>query len=336
METILITGGAGFVGVPLTTALLKAGHKVTVYDLFLFGDKQLFKHLDRELEDNLTLIKGDIRNIAALEKCMKGIDHIIHLACISNDPSFELNPKLGKEINYDCLPSILQRSRDNGIKRFIYASSSSVYGLSTEPEVHEDIALRPITDYAKYKALGEKTVLSYATDAFCPTIIRPATVCGVSPRQRLDVVVNILTHHAFINKKILIFGGEQLRPNIHMDDMVQAYLLLLNAPEHKIRNQAFNAGEENRSVKEIAEIIHKVASSDLSDEILLEVFPSDDKRSYHLNSNKIKEVLGWRKSKGIEDASRDLLKKLAIGHLPESMDSSDYFNIKKLKEINLS
>ena len=217
---IFITGGAGYVGSSLVPKLLELGHEVTVFDLMIYGEEILTNH------KKLKKIKGDLRNIELLENKIRGHDIVIHLACISNDPSFELNPKLGKSINYDAFEPLVKISRDNNISRFIYASSSSVYGVKKEKNVTEDMILEPLTDYSKFKGGCEKILNKYKSDNFITTTIRPSTVCGYAPRQRLDLVVNILTNHAFHNRKIKVFGGKQLRPNIHIDDMVGSYIAI--------------------------------------------------------------------------------------------------------------
>ena len=219
---IFITGGAGYVGSMLATSLAKKGYQVTVLDLFMY-EKELFNNINQ-----IKSVKGDIRDLKLLQKVLPGHDILIHLACISNDPSFELNPTLGKSINHDSFEPLVKLSLKNNIQKFIYASSSSVYGISDEKNVHENIELKPLTDYSKYKADCEKILLKYSSKNFCTTIIRPATVCGYSIRQRLDVVVNILTNIAYHKREITVFGGKQLRPNIHIDDMVNLYELMIN------------------------------------------------------------------------------------------------------------
>lgn len=236
IKSIYITGGAGYVGAMLVPRLLEEGYKVTVLDLMIYGEDVLKDH------HNLTKIKGDIRDQDVLNKTIPGHDSVIHLACISNDPSFELNPNLGKSINLDAFRPLVEISKKNGVKRFIYASSSSVYGIKEEPNVTEDFTLEPLTDYSKFKADCEKILNQYLSDDYTTVTIRPATVCGYSPRQRLDVVVNILTNLAYHKREISVFGGGQLRPNIHIDDMVDAYLVLLRAPKEKIAGDVFNAG----------------------------------------------------------------------------------------------
>jgi nucleoside-diphosphate-sugar epimerase len=246
MKKIFITGGAGYVGSRLVPRLLSLGHKVTVYDLMIYGENVLENHI------NLKKIKGDIRNIDLFNENLKGHDVIIHLACISNDPSFELNPKLGKSINLDAFEPMVKSSLKNKVNQFIYASSSSVYGIKKEKNVTEDMILEPLTDYSKFKGDCEKILNKYSSDDFITTTIRPSTVCGYAKRQRLDLVVNILTNHAFHNREIKVFGGDQLRPNVHIEDMVDSYIAILNADYKKINSQIFNVGFKNQTVKRIS------------------------------------------------------------------------------------
>src|SRR3989338_7420146 len=224
IKSVLVTGGAGYVGSVLVPKLLKNGYQVKVVDLYIYGEAVLDQVKDHP---NLKQIKGDIRDKALLAKELIGVDAVIHLACISNDPSYELNPDLGKSINYDAMVNLVDISKKAGIKRFIYASSSSVYGIKEEENVTEDLPLEPLTDYSKYKALGEEYLLKQRDPDFVVLILRPATVCGYSPRLRLDLSVNILTNHAVNKSKITVFGGEQKRPNIHIDDITDLYVKTL-------------------------------------------------------------------------------------------------------------
>ncbi len=231
LQTILVTGGAGYVGAVLVPQLMAAGFHVKALDLYIYGQDVLDDVKDHP---NLEQIKGDIRDKALLEKIIPGCDAVIHLACISNDPSFELDPELGKSINYDAFLPLVTISKASGVKRFIYASSSSVYGIKEEDQVTENLPLMPLTDYSKYKAICEDFLLKEATDDFIVTVIRPSTVCGYSPRMRLDLTVNILTNHAINKGQISVFGGEQKRPNLHIEDMTDLYLFLLKQPDEKI------------------------------------------------------------------------------------------------------
>ena len=326
MKKVFITGGAGYVGAVMVPHLLDKGFEVTVLDLMIYGEHVLQRH------DNLNAVKGDIRDQDLLKKLISGHDAVIHLACISNDPSFEMNPELGKSINLDAFRPLVEISKNSNVKRFFYASSSSVYGIKEEPNVHEEMELEPLTDYSIFKADCEKILAEYQSNDFTTATIRPATVCGYSPRQRLDVVVNILTNLAYHKREISIFGGDQLRPNIHIADMVEAYMVLLRAPKEKIAGQIFNAGYENQSVKDIAEIVKNTVGSDVK----LITTPTDDNRSYHISSNKIKTELGFVAKHTIKDAVEGLCEAFDKKLLPNSLEDQMYFNIKRMQNISLS
>ena len=322
---IFITGGAGYVGTLLTLKLLSLGHKVTVYDLMIYGENVLEDH------PNLRKVFGDVRDFKKIEDTIIDHDVVIHLACISNDPSFEINPKLGKSINLDSFRPLVEISKALNVNRFIYASSSSVYGVKDTPNVNESMSLNPLTDYSIFKADCEKILAEYKSDDFTTVTLRPATVCGFSPRQRLDVVVNILTNIAFHNRKITIFGGDQLRPNIHIDDMIDAYVTLLDAPHDIINGEIYNVGHENHSVRQLAEIVKLIIGPDVK----LETIPTDDHRSYHISSDKIKVDLNFECKRSIEQAVKDLKKSFESGLLPNSLNDEKYFNLKKMQSINL-
>ena len=323
---IFVTGGAGYVGAVLVPRLLSEGYEVTVLDLMIYGEEVLRSH------PKLSLIKGDIRDKMLLKNSVPGHDCVIHLACISNDPSFELNPDLGRSINLDAFKPLVQISRDSGVERFVYASSSSVYGIKSEHDVHEEMAVEPLTDYSRFKADCETILLEQQSPEFTTVTIRPATVCGYSPRQRLDVVVNILTNLAYHNRKITVFGGDQLRPNIHIEDMVQAYITLLTAPKRFVAGKIFNAGFENQPVRELAQIVKRV----IGDDVVLEKQSTNDTRSYHISSKKIKKELGFEPRHTIEDAVVDLRNAFDAKKLPDSMGNEKYFNIRRMQSINLS
>ena len=325
MKKIFITGGAGYVGCFLADYLISKGYFVTVYDLFIYGDNVF------ENKKNINCVKGDIRDKNLFRDSIRGHDVVIHLACISNDPSFELNPKLGKSINLDAFEPIVKISKEEKIERFIYASSSSVYGIKDIENVHEEIDLEPITDYSKFKAKCEKILNEYIDENFSGVTIRPATVCGYSKRQRLDVIVNILTNLGFHNKKITVFGGDQLRPNIHIKDMARAYEKLIEADRNSVNGQVFNAGWENKSVSEIA----KTVKNELGEDIRLIVTPTNDNRSYHISSEKIKKVLDFETKFTISDAIKDLKKAFEKGLLNDPLNNPDYVNIKKMQNIDL-
>jgi nucleoside-diphosphate-sugar epimerase len=329
MKKVLITGGAGYVGSVLTPQLLKAGYHVTVYDKMYFGN-----HLPKG-HPNLRLIEGDIRDTAKLAKAFAGIEAVLNLGCISNDASFELDEKLSTSVNLDAFEPMVIAAKKAGVKRFIYCSSSSVYGVSDKPEVTEDHPLVPLTHYNKYKGMCEPLLWKHQGPGFTCVTIRPATICGYSPRMRLDLSVNILTNHAINNGKITVFGGSQLRPNLHIQDMCDLYQLLLNAPDEKISGQTFNAGYQNQSIMDIAKIVRRVVKEEFPDmgEIEIVTTPTDDIRSYHINSDKIARVLGFRPKYSIEDAVRDMCKAFKAGKLPNSMTDDLYFNVKRMKVL---
>jgi len=325
MKKIFITGGAGYVGSKLVPKLLKLGYEVTVLDLMIYGENVLNSH------EKLKKIKGDIRNKSLLEKIIPGHDSVIHLACISNDPSYELNPTLGKSINYDAFEPLVKVSVESNVNRFIYASSSSVYGIKKEKNVTEDMKLEPLTDYSKFKGECEKILNCYKSDNFITTTIRPSTVCGYAKRQRLDLVVNILTNHAFHNREIKVFGGDQLRPNVHIEDMTDSYLAILAAPTKKINGQIFNVGFRNQSVNELAEDVKKVIGNDVN----IVNTKSDDNRSYHVSSEKIKDILGFETKYTVKDAVLDLKKAFEKKLLTNTFNDEFFFNIKRMNNINL-
>lgn len=317
---ICITGGAGFVGCVLVPKLLSLGHTVTVLDLFWFGNKL-------PLVNKCKQIKGDIRNRVHLDRAFKGQDAVIHLACVSNDPCFEVNPALGKEINYSCFSHIMRAVSHAGVKRFIYASSSSVYGVSELDKVTESSPKKPLTDYSKYKLQCELELAHFHGD-FCWTILRPATVCGYSPRQRLDLVVNILTAQAAKNKTVTIHGGEQFRPNIHISDMVDAYVHVLNQDEAKVHAKVYNVGFENLTLNQIADQVSEVFGG-----VEKIVEPVKDERSYRVCSDLITSDLGFKPKKSIKDAISDL-KKAIKDHRVNPGESWNY-NLKRMKELSI-
>ena len=325
MKKVFITGGAGYVGAVMVPHMLEQGFKVTVLDLMIYGEHVLQKH------ENLNAIKGDIRDQDLLKKIIPGHDIVIHLACISNDPSFEMNPVLGKSINLDAFRPLVEISKNSNVKRFFYASSSSVYGIKEEPNVHEEMELEPLTDYSIFKADCEKILAEYQSDTFTTVTIRPATVCGYSKRQRLDVVVNILTNLAYHKGKITVFGGNQLRPNIHINDMCLAYLALINAPIEKIKGEIFNAGDDNFTVLELAEIVREV----IGDHVELIFSETDDNRSYHISSQKILDKLGFKPSHSIKQAVVDLKDAFDRELLQDPLSNPLYSNIKTMQDVDL-
>src|SRR5579872_1756163 len=315
LTNVLITGGAGYVGHVLTPRLLAAGYNVTVYDALFFGCRL-------PNDPKLRVIRGDVRDTTKLAEAMTGQDAILHLACISNDASFELDEKLSQTINYDCFEPLVIAAKKAGVQRFVYCSSSSVYGVSDSPNVTEDHPLVPLTLYNKFKGMCEPLLWKHKANNFTSVVIRPATICGYSPRPRLDLSVNILTNHAVNKGVITVFGGNQMRPNLHIEDMVDAYLLMLQAPHEKIHGEVFNIGFQNHSIAEIANLVKAVVLKEIpeKEDIKIVTTPTNDMRSYHVNSDKVKAVLGYQPKRTIEDAIRDLAHAFCNHLMPNSFD----------------
>jgi len=327
---VLVTGGAGYCGSVLVPQMLEMGYQVTVYDIQYYGcDFLPLEH------PNLNIVKGDIRDISHLASCLNDVDAFIHLACISNDASFELDEKLSTSVNLDAFEPMVIAAKQSGVRRFIYASTSSVYGISEEPEVKEDHPLVPLTLYNKFKGMCEPLLFKHTDNKFVGVIYRPATVCGYGPRQRLDVSVNILTNLAVNKGKITVFGGSQLRPNLHIQDYAELCKTLLEASDEIIADQVFNCGYQNMSIMQIAETVKKVVLEEFpeKDEITIEVSPSNDLRSYHINSDKITNVIGFKPQHSVEEAIRDLCLAFREGKLPDSLGDDIYFNVRTMKKI---
>jgi nucleoside-diphosphate-sugar epimerase len=328
---VLVTGGAGYKGCVLVPKLLEAGHEVTVFDLMLFGSDGLQAH------PNLEVVRGDIRDTTHFASAVRGASAVIHLAAMSNDPSYELDPALSRSINYDSFEPMVVAAKNAGVARFIYVSTSSVYGVSDAPEVTEEHPLVPLTDYNKYKGLSEPLLLKHQSPEFTTVIIRPATVFGYSPRMRLDLTVNILTNHAVNRGVITVFGGSQKRPNIHIEDVTDLYLSLLDTPAPLIAGETFNAGYENHTVAELAMFVKHVVEEEMPERapIRIETTPSNDLRSYHVSSRKIAQTLGWTPKRTIEDGVRDLCRAFRAGKLPRSLEDDRYINVKTVKALAL-
>lgn len=327
-KNVLVTGGAGYAGSLLCPQLLASGYNVTCYDIGFFGSNFLPHD-----HPNFKFVQGDIRDIAKLREAFKGIECVVNLACISNDASFELDESLSTTINLDAFEPMVIAAKEAGVKRFVYASSSSVYGVSESPNVTEDHPLLPLTLYNKYKGMCEPLLKKHTDDNFVGVIFRPATLCGYAPRQRLDLSVNILTNHAVNNNKITVFGGNQMRPNLHVQDYCNAVEMLMTAPAEKVQNETFNIGFQNMSIADLALLVKDVVEQEFPEKAPIGIVttPSDDNRSYHINSDKVTRVLGFKPKFTIEDAVRDLCKAFKAGKLPNSMTDTGYYNVKTLK-----
>jgi nucleoside-diphosphate-sugar epimerase len=295
LMNIFVTGACGYKGSVLVPKLLALGHRVVAFDDQWFGN--FLKPAPA-----LKVIKGDVRNAEEID--LRDIDAIIHLASVANDPCGDLDPKLTWEISALATMRLAEAAVREGVRRFIYASSASVYGVKDEDQVTEDLTLDPISEYNKTKMIAERVLLSYAADLVVQ-IVRPATVCGVSPRMRLDVSVNMLTMQALTNSRITVFGGEQVRPNIHIDDITDLYIYLLERPEIA---GVFNAGFENISIREIAERVVRIIPAEIV------ITPSSDPRSYRVNSDKLLAT-GFRPKKTVDDAIGEIVAEFQRGTL---------------------
>jgi len=310
---ILITGGCGYTGTPLTNDLVDLGHKVTVLDTQWFGNYLLPRK-------NLKVIKLDIRNHEKIS--LKKIDTIVHLANIANDPSVELNPSLSWEVNVLATQKLIEKAVKNKVRQFIFASSGSVYGVKTEKNVTENLSLVPISTYNKTKMISERVLKSYENDIKIHSI-RPATVCGYSPRMRLDVSVNMLTFQALKFKSMTVFGGNQIRPNIHIQDLINVYKHFISNPN--LPTGFYNAGFENLKIIDIAKKISKIIPSKIF------IKGNNDLRSYRQNSNKLL-LTGFKKTFSVLDAIRDLKEKYESKKIKES---DRCYTVKWMKKINL-
>lgn len=328
-KSILIIGGGGYIGTILTLKLLRQGHYVTVYDIFLYGN--FLKQYESDY-NNLKIIKGDIREIVKLDKALENKEIVYNFACISNDPSAELDLSLTRSINYDAFEPILISCKKNKIKKHIYASSSSIYGISDSPNVDEDHPKVPISEYNKSKNYCENVLKKYSNE-FCSVIIRPATVCGYSPRLRLDLTVNILSNYAFHKNFIKVFGGSQYRPNIHIDDLTDLYVNLLSYNDNLISNKIYNAGYQNQKIVDIAEIVRSDIKKYVGKDPEIIISKTDDIRSYRISTKKIESELGFFPKKNISDAVLDLINFFKTNK-NDTMNDAIFYNVKKMQEIN--
>jgi nucleoside-diphosphate-sugar epimerase len=325
--SVLITGGAGYIGSRLTRRLLAAGLRVRVLDLMVFGNG-----LEGITDDRLDIVRGDIRDARAVRQALAGMDSVVHLAAVANDPGFDLDPDMARTVNYTCLDPLVGLAKKSGVRRFVYASSASVYGRSEAARVDEDHPLQPITDYGRYKALGEEVLFAYGDAGFETVAVRAATVCGYSPRQRFDLSVNRFTAQALVNREIALWGGDQHRPNIHIEDLTAVYERLVRADTlGEGSGRPVNVGHENLTVADIVHTVAERVGRRLGTEIEVKHTAFDDHRSYRLDAQRLVEWLGYRPALGIAAASDDVADALVRGLLPDSLTDPRYYNVQWMR-----
>ena len=327
MERVLLIGGGGYVGTELQRHLISLGYSVRVFDTFWYSNGR-WPEGSFPGQSNIEYMEGDVRNLGDVEKALKGVDSCIHLACISNDPSYELSPELAYQINFEAFENLLPILNASTVGRFIFASSSSVYGVKQEPNVTEELSLEPLTDYSKYKVKCEELLLQRINPRITTTILRPSTVCGYSRRQRFDLVVNILTLSALRDGIIKVDGGDQFRPNLHIKDMLASYSLVLSSTRELVNREIFNIAGENLTVNEIALKVKKAVGQ----EVRIENLPVKDARSYRVSGEKIWHKLKFRPRFNVDDAIADMI--LAYNaNIYGDTNWTEYYNLRRMKDL---
>jgi nucleoside-diphosphate-sugar epimerase len=325
MSTVMVTGGAGYVGCVLVPKLLAAGHRVVVLDALWFGDRALRGVVGG---GELEIVHGDIRDREAVARLLRDRvpNAVIHLAAVSNDPCSDIDPELTRGINLEATADLMRAAKLHGVGRFLNASSASVYGIKDEAEVTEDLSLEPLTLYARYKAETEAVLHGLVDDAFCGFSLRAATVCGYSPRLRLDLTINILTYHAVTKGRIRVFGGEQQRPNVHIQDLTDLYVRLVGLDPALINGKALNVGSSNASVLDLAHMIRREVDPGLP----IDIVPTDDNRSYRLSAARARREIGFAPAHELGEAVREIKARIEDGTVADP-DDYRYRNIEVMK-----
>lgn len=332
MSSVLVTGGLGYVGSRACPLLLEHGHRVRALDLALYGDHG-YRYLrqrpswERDWKNRFEWVRGDLRSPGVVEEAVQGIDIVLHLAAISNDPTGEIDDTLTRQVNFDAVGMLLALSREAGVRRFINASSSSVFGIKEERDIEERLEPEPLTSYSRYKMLSEWLVVAASAPDFCSVNVRPATICGVSPRQRFDLTVNKLTADAVTKRVITVHGGDQRRPNVGMTDIVNLYAKLVEMAPDRINGRTFNFGFENHKIIEIAEIIRE----ELEDlEVRIDVTETFDERDYHICSGKILKELDYEPVSSIRREVGELRRAIESGRY-DSIEAPEHYNMQTMK-----
>ena len=332
MSNILVTGGLGYVGSRACPLFLERGHTVRAIDLALYGEQGLealkaSPAWQGDWRQRFEWVRGDLRDESTVRAALDGIDTILHLGAISNDPTGEIDDTLTRQVNFDAVGMLLALAREAGVRRVINGSSSSVFGIKEESDVEEVLEPEPLTSYSKYKMLSEWLFVAASSPEFCTVNIRPATICGVSPRQRFDLTVNKLTADAVTKKVITVHGGQQRRPNVGMTDIVNLYAELVTMDASRINGRTFNFGFENQKVIEIAEIIQEELR-DLG--VRIDVTETFDNRDYHISSKKILNELGYQPVSSIRQEVAELREAIEAGQYPD-IDAPQHYNMQSME-----
>jgi nucleoside-diphosphate-sugar epimerase len=328
-DRILITGGSGYCGSTLVPQLLRDGYSVTVYDLMLYGD-----YVSDHRSDRLAVVKADIRDKHRFADAVAGHDVVLHLASIPMDARGDLDAELTKSVNFDAFAPMVDAAKNAGVRRFAYASSSSVYGVSEGGDITEASPIDPsLTLYGKYKALCEPILFERTTADFVGLAYRPATVCGYSPRQRFDLSLNAMINHAMVRRQIIVPGPSLMRAMVDVQDFCRVVRLSLTAPDAKVADQTFNVGFRNLTLREMADLVVGVIGAQFPRHGPIEILETStsDLRSYRINSDKSAAVLGMANYRSVEDSIADVARAIASGALRETLDDSRYYSIQSLK-----
>ena len=324
---ILVTGGAGYVGSLLVPKLIAEGCQVTVLDKMIFGE------VLPKGNSNLQVIRGDIRDVSLVQKAVLNKNAVIHLAFISNDPEYELEPEIGESINWLAFPPLVEACQSSGVEKFIFASSCSVYGdclHDSDTEIDESAVPKPLTDYAQIKIACERYLLDNSHHSLCKVIVRPATLCGIAPRQRLDLTVNRMVTNAYYQGRIKIQNPQRIRPSLHINDMVNLYVELLKRTYSDVNAQIFNAAFENLTLVELAQIVKEVVGN----HVYLEKTLGNDRRSYKVSSSKLVEYLNFRPQWQVTDAVHALYNTFNSGYIVDALTSQKYYNLLVQKQYD--
>lgn len=330
IKTVLVTGGAGYLGSVMVRRLLELGYKVSTFDKLYFGDEPI---RDLLRNDNLKLIRGDIVSFEKHPDLFEGVDAVIHLAGLANDPSCDLNPRFSMEVNYRSAVRLATASKKEGISRFIFASSCSVYGAGRDNLLDEQSQLHPLSLYAKTKLWAENDIRQLTDHSFCPVFLRQATLFGLSPRMRFDLAINMMTKFALITKKIFVMGGgKQWRPFLHLNDASEAFVRCLETHPDKIRGETFNVGSNDLNYQ-VCDLGRLVAEC-VNDNVELEGIPEDaDTRSYRVDFTKVRRQLGFKPKRNVRDGVEEITEAIRNGLLGD-LEDIKYYNIRLLDELS--